>query len=398
MIPQDIAKGIARGDLDAITKMPFQGITSSGLAVDRNYKPKGSKSEKERKKIELPIQKNVLTNYFCSASAEAKRNFKVPRIISMNLGLSEESSPSSEENASQEPTSLTMNSSQSDIFGSSSPEDYLEVAFPTETAQFLDSFCYSKTPLAIPAELSIINNSSDSSEHSLSFRQPKQSLYKPCTTLRKEPQSKIDLDRAGEKTRQVGRKVIVRSSYFQHKLPKDDDVEKEKLVSLDDEANDVPRDKNVSGSGSIGTNFSESSSKKRSSISIEKTQIEDTDMKRARNGGSLSCESDEIPELDSKSMENNDKGSFGCNISHISHFSDVAEKSMERFMSVISSFKCTSSGSRASGLRAPLKDVRNTLVTRSSIPPRKDISDFAYVPKNKKIACGSPQTKFEHHI
>ncbi|KAI3883730.1 hypothetical protein MKW92_020706 [Papaver armeniacum] len=397
MLPQDTAKGIARGDLDAITKMPFQGIAPNGLAVDRNYKPKGSKSERERKKIQLPIQKNVLTNYFCSASAEAKRGFKVPRIISTNLGLSEEStSPSSEKNASQEPTSLSMNSSQSDIFGSSSPKDYLEVTFPTETAQFLDSPCYSKTPLTIPAELNIINNSSDSSEHSLSFHQPKQSLYRPCTTLHKEPQCKIDLDQAGEKTRQASRKVIVRSSYFQHKSPKDDAVDNGKPVFLDDEANYVSCDKNVSESGTNGINFPESSCKKRSSISTERTQIDNVDMKRARNGAFLSSESDEIPDLDSKSMENNDKGSFGCNISHISHFSDVAEKSMERFMSVISSFKYTSSGSRASGLRAPLKDVRNTLAARPSIS-LKDIDDFAYVPKNKKIARVSPQTKFEHH-
>ncbi|KAI3969371.1 hypothetical protein MKX01_019932 [Papaver californicum] len=396
MLSQDIAKGIARGDLDAITKMPFQG-TLNGLAVDRNYKPKVSRSERERKKLELPIQKNVLTNYFCSASAEAKKKFKVPRIISTNLGLSEESSPSSEENASQEPTSLTTNSLQSDIFGSCSPKDYLEVTFPIETAQFLDSPCYSRTPLTIPAELSIINNSSDSSEHSLSFHQRKQSLYKPSMTLHKEPQCKIDLDRAGEKTRPVSRKAIVRSSYFQHKSPKDDDVDNEKPVSLDDDANDVSFDKFSSGSGSNGINFSESTSKKRSSIAIERTQIDNVDMKRARNGTFLSCESDEVPDLDSKSMENNDKGSFGCNISHISHFSDVAEKSLERFMSVISAFKCTSSGSRASGLRAPLKDVRNTLATRSSISP-KDINNFTYVPKNKKITCVSPQTKFEHHI
>ncbi|XP_026404811.1 exonuclease 1-like isoform X1 [Papaver somniferum] len=397
MLPQDTAKGIARGDLDAITKMPFQGIALNGLAVDRNYKPKGSKSERERKKVQLPIQKNVLTNYFCSASAEAKRGFKVPRIISTNLGLSEEStSPSSEENASQEPTSLSMNSSQSDIFGSSSPKDYLEVTFPTETAQFLDSPCYSKTPLTIPAELNIINNSSDSSEHSLSFHQPKQSLYRPCTMLHKELQCKIDLDQAGEKTRQASRKVIVRSSYFQHKSPKDDAVDNGKPVFLDDEANYVSCDKNVSESGTNGINFPESSCKKRSSISTERTLIDNVEMKRARNGAFLSSESDEIPDLDSKSMENNDKGSFGCNISHISHFSDLAEKSMEQFMSVISSFNYTSSGSRASGLRAPLKDVRNTLAARSNIS-LKDIDDFAYVPKNKKIARVSPQTKFEHH-
>lgn len=49
---------------------------------------------------------------------------------------------------------------------------------------------------------------------------------------------------------------------------------------------------------------------------------------------------------------------FGANISHLDHYSEIAEKSMEKFVSVISSFRY-SSGSRASGLRAPLKDVQN---------------------------------------
>lgn len=61
--------------------------------------------------------------------------------------------------------------------------------------------------------------------------------------------------------------------------------------------------------------------------------------------------------------EKTDEEKFGSNISHLGHYSDIAEKSMERFVSVISSFRF-SSGSRASGLRAPLKDVRNTCNSR----------------------------------
>jgi len=50
---------------------------------------------------------------------------------------------------------------------------------------------------------------------------------------------------------------------------------------------------------------------------------------------------------------------FGTNISHLGQYSEIAEKSMERFVSVISSFRCTS-GTRVSGLRAPVKDLPNT--------------------------------------
>lgn len=55
---------------------------------------------------------------------------------------------------------------------------------------------------------------------------------------------------------------------------------------------------------------------------------------------------------------------FGTNISHLAQYSGIAEKSMEKFVSIISSFKFSSSGSRASGLRAPLKDIRNTSTNR----------------------------------
>ncbi|KAJ7968816.1 Exonuclease 1 [Quillaja saponaria] len=72
---------------------------------------------------------------------------------------------------------------------------------------------------------------------------------------------------------------------------------------------------------------------------------------------------------------------FGSNISHLGHYAKISEKSMERFVSVISSFRCSSSGSRASGLRTPLKDVRNTRTNRSTAA---DFSQFAFVPKKRK--------------
>jgi len=43
-------------------------------------------------------------------------------------------------------------------------------------------------------------------------------------------------------------------------------------------------------------------------------------------------------------------------------YSGIAEKSMDKFAALISSFRYP--GSRASGLRAPLKDVKNTLSVR----------------------------------
>ncbi|CAD6236527.1 unnamed protein product [Miscanthus lutarioriparius] len=54
---------------------------------------------------------------------------------------------------------------------------------------------------------------------------------------------------------------------------------------------------------------------------------------------------------------------FGCNVSHVNTYSGIAEKSMDKFAALVSSFRYP--GPRASGLRAPLKDVKNTLSVRS---------------------------------
>lgn len=43
----------------------LQENASKGLLLDRTYQLKILKPENERKKIELPAQKNLLTNYFC---------------------------------------------------------------------------------------------------------------------------------------------------------------------------------------------------------------------------------------------------------------------------------------------------------------------------------------------
>lgn len=73
---------------------------------------------------------------------------------------------------------------------------------------------------------------------------------------------------------------------------------------------------------------------------------------------------------------------FGCKISHLGHYSDISGKSMEKFVSAVSSYKFTSSGSRASGLRAPLRDVKNIGLNRSLIAT--DIGKFSYVSKGAK--------------
>lgn len=72
----------------------------------------------------------------------------------------------------------------------------------------------------------------------------------------------------------------------------------------------------------------------------------------------------EASDSNNKGKEMQENGKFGCDISHLNNYTGIAEKSMEKFVALISSYRYTSSGSRASGLRAPLKDVQNTCSSR----------------------------------
>lgn len=65
-----------------------------------------------------------------------------------------------------------------------------------------------------------------------------------------------------------------------------------------------------------------------------------------------------------KFVDKNGGQKLQCDISHLDRYSDIAEKSMKNFVSVMSSFRYVPSGSRASGLRAPLKDVKNINAAR----------------------------------
>ncbi|KAJ7968819.1 Exonuclease 1 [Quillaja saponaria] len=61
-MPKHIAQGIAKGDLDPFTKMPFQGENlSDGLAIKRTSQLKNFNHGSAKKTIDLPVQKNLLT-------------------------------------------------------------------------------------------------------------------------------------------------------------------------------------------------------------------------------------------------------------------------------------------------------------------------------------------------
>ncbi|KAJ4980791.1 hypothetical protein NE237_031628 [Protea cynaroides] len=371
-----LVKGIAEGDIDPLTKMPFQEIVRAGLVLDKTYLLKNFKSDSERRKLDLPAQKNVLTNYFCVASLEAKRKFKAPRIMAKHLDSVEESSPSSGEHASDSPLALTLtcssdyNCDSENLKSTFPPKDCVEKGFVSNGNQ-----------LASPSHVELNN------EKDVSLQQSRLLKCKPSVE-HKECNYKSSIAVEGT-TRLVSKKVIVRSSYFQHKITNENDVDNKKVKFFDGNIpNHVTSDSRSCGNFSSGYNCLEGTICKRKAVLIDSAETEPVEMKYTQPDASVPRKSDSSTGFASKFMKVDSEREFGCNISHLSNYSNIAEKSVEKFVSVMSSFRCTSSGSRASGLRAPLRDVQNTCATRSTIVPM-DLNGFSYVPKNQQTASAA---------
>lgn len=171
---------------------------------------------------------------------------------------------------------------------------------------------------------------------------------------------------AGDAEQKENKRGIVRSSYFQKNL-----ANESSQGNLD-----------VAAEMASGDDCSERRLKKRKVTFIDTVQTDNAsdECLEADTSGS---QGDFNSNLDDSTKETKDgQRKFGSNISHLGHYSQISEKSMDNFVSVISSFRYTSNGSRASGLRAPLKDIKNTSTNRSA--SNMDLSKFVYKPTKQK--------------
>ncbi|KAH9797546.1 exonuclease 1 [Citrus sinensis] len=359
---------------------------NSHLVVGQNSHLKNFKPESERKKLDLPVQKNLLTKYF------SKRKFTTPRISPNHFSPEETSSLSPGEHHTAE--------ASCDISCQSSSRMELETVgnFPHNSSE---KNCFASEVPEFSASPSREMENERNAEHT-SLPQFCRSIRNPCPALRKEHENKNCTDSVVGKGRTENRKVIVRSSYFLHKQVNKDDQEnkQEKLVVENDAAIDMSENTGLQ-SAHFDYSYLKGTAIKRKTSLIDSVHTDKMGSKLMRTNASLhnngmylflellvyfGLASYSDPNLDKTIATETDEAKFGANISHLGCYSEIAEKSMERFVSVISKYRCTS-GSRASGLRAPLKDVRNTCTVRSSVAV--DFSQFEYVPKSRKSDLAS---------
>ncbi|KAL3616962.1 hypothetical protein CASFOL_039356 [Castilleja foliolosa] len=340
------AQGIARGDLDPFTKLPIQGESiATEKVINGTYQLKNFKPDGEKKKLDLPAQKNLLTNYFCFASLEAKRKFRAPRITPNR--------PTESKGNSGHLVHEVKHGAKNDDHGK--PERGIE---------------------RIP------------------FNVRENSVCKPCVLLHKD----LESDQETGKQDSRNKKVVVRSSYFTKKHKDENGMENKTDESELDEGNcrneekriDIRslyfREKNTENDNCEGQNGKLEHSIDNRKNRVRSSYIEEIYVDEDNNNNSLDCTTKKrkIAQIDSTNEDANDiKWSSGSctsdleeetngreemlasNISHLGRYSDISEKSMDKFVSKMSSFRYGSTGSRASGLRAPLKEIKDNICMKT---------------------------------
>ncbi|KAK6917272.1 XPG-I domain [Dillenia turbinata] len=444
-LPPHLAKGIAEGNLDPFTKEPFQGSNAcGGVVLPETCQLKNYQPESEKKKLDLPVQKNLLTNYFCFTSLEAKRKFRAPRVGPKIPELPDRSSPMPKEHCVQDAAPCNRNSSATsfndnvdlgnsplskDLVGNSAIKAHADCECTSNGKERIHHIALVITLLSCITllyfmllegqnKMNFVKRETRSPENSLLFKST-QPLNKPCRALHADCDSK-SLSKGGEiKTRLENGKVIVRSRYFQHNLAKEgledgnteelyvtnekdadcyfqqnlfkenleDDIKENSLFRND--KYDCHFKQNDNGEKLLLKNKKQINQMHENLFSYAYTGISHHKSPTIKRKAAIDGSADDLQgntktrcmqadaslanQSTCSSTEDQDcnklktgEGKFGSDISHLSRYSDIAEKSMERFVSVISSFRCSTSGSRASGLRAPLKEVRNTCSPRPS--------------------------------
>ncbi|KAL9858044.1 Exonuclease 1 [Arabidopsis thaliana] len=492
-MPQDIAKGIALGQLDPFTQLPFQAESvTPKLAVDDISRPKSFKPETVKKKLDLPVQKNLLTKYFCIlkwripyislqfitfgmgftwfsrifvlikmscfASVEAKRKFKAPRISPMSLTPTDESPSIPDDNTPDLDALSSQTTNESPVYSLGENPCVSEVAekrdSPDDDAvernhkDLHHKYCEREVDRPKSDSLKVIVRSKyfKQKQEDKSLKQSIPCLN-DCSVIGQRKAVKTWINMSSASKREESHRAIATSPCLHHdRIYNDHEDAKEASFSAMNEVaertinthkiNHQINEEEQNPSVEIPSAFSTPENViPLSSIAIDSChgvatgkrkldsdenlhkenlkskhmRMDETDTGNYRNScshkyldlyncyigamGSLT-ETDFIHVLSCEALnaetplETDDVEKFGSNISHIGHYSEIAEKSVERFVSAISSFKYSGTGSRASGLRAPLKDIRNTCPSKGlSLKP--DISKFGYASSNRHMVTKS---------
>ncbi|GLJ40054.1 hypothetical protein SUGI_0820140 [Cryptomeria japonica] len=420
-MPQDLARAIARGEVDPITHERFQDEASTFKNLGQaNYSTNGFLKEKQKRALELPVQKNLLTNYFCLTSAEAKRQFKAPRTMVGGLEQSEELPLPGEETglpnietsdfkSMLQGSTATLKRSMSGLFDDKQTfskiflSDYLgnDSKMCRNIGSAYECEALSEDEDIRRREHDVLEITANSVSD-VTFQDVGSGKSKPLVPSRKIVGSLQTSNVPAEKVgKGVKRGNIIRSRYFCTEMT-DIDMEKtaaEVLPSKED-VSEMTWDMEMVQKTVDTRHCSEKVSDNRD-VGIKQQLQQDSVITNNRKGKAqqdctitssgkgdklhdaiASGKGKHVPIFRSDLISSTvQQEKFACNISHIEQYSDIAEQSMERIASTISSFRYTTGRARASGLRAPSKSATTSKSVRDldqTSDSQVDFSKFAY--------------------
>ncbi|CAM6088300.1 unnamed protein product [Calypogeia fissa] len=381
-LPQELVKAIAVGDVDPSTYLPFE----EAEPALPNY---GNTSYQfvAKKPVEMPAQKNVVTNYFFSESGEAKKQFKAPKteFCSEKQG---ENRPTKYTSGSLVPETGDLASTpEAEVFGTPLPDNEEDGLSGVKEVQ-------SKVPGFELQEKSRRSTGvlQDSISPAVSHRFPFESATSTdlCATFSGKDRKKSTVDAP----------PVRRSSYFSPRQPLRNESSEQ---SNGDSPSVIETElKDVDSCGIAVT--------KKSRIDVREVVFKKQDEagplgQESRLPGqgfdkfihttpNSSCSFENRNSLSSISPVPREGGSsevgkFCTNVSHVAQFANIAQKSVDKFAETIESFRWSyKGGARASGLRAPLATISTNTTTRIATKGLStlggNLNKFAYQPSTFK--------------
>ncbi|CAH9113557.1 unnamed protein product [Cuscuta europaea] len=302
------------------TVNPITTLKSFEFQCDSTEEKYNSKVKSEKKKIMR--SRNSLED---AIAAEVDETVKPESSLRYNDGT-----------LSKQKDTVKELKASCNVFGDSSPNDHFKPNFAVE--------CPSAS-VAIEGKMKTVD---------------------PITTLRSfEFQHNSAEEKSNSKMKSEKRKVV-KSSYFQQQVSSNRNSTEDAIAAEVDETL-MPENCLRHNEGNL----------RKRKVAFNNSNENDTvkGLKASRNTFvDPACDN-----YDSTGEVKADNMKFGSDVSHLGKYGEISEKSVEKFVSVISSFKFTSNGSRASGLRAPLKDIRNVSKSREM-----DLDRFVYLPTKQK--------------
>lgn len=376
-ISQKLGQAIARGEIDPITRKAFKLVNLQGMTPELKSSPSktGRSNAAQRRHLDLPVQKNLLTKYYVPASDEAKRQFKAPRNNMPSDKTFERCSVEAEEDGFKEIQPL---SESSDLKAST------EVTKSCSSPDFSFSKCEEDQLLSFLDSKMSQTASMDSPDLNLSgHRLSTTSMLRKSFFQKSGSGSCVIKSAYFAKRKNVDQKTT--NPVIGPPVTEDDtfDWHFERLSHLleqDDSENKSLADNATDNFESMPDEHSQDCSCSGSHNKLVGKSVDYITAGKKKH----------IPSFSSKLLaENVQVVRFGSDVSHIEQYASIARKSMDRFVSTIAPFHFSATGARASGLRKPIKSVLSEKGSRFCARKRKsaeDLNKFACAP----LICRTP--------